>query len=111
MGVANQPGPKGAHAEMPRIIWTDPASGGLLKAFLFLEKIDADVAEKAVAVIVQGAKILEQFPNAGRPAADLEPEHKELLIPFGAAGYLLLYELEGDTAYILAVKHQKEVGY
>lgn len=37
------------------------------------------------------AELLERFPQAGRPAEDLEPEHRELLIPFGGAGYVLLY--------------------
>ena len=49
--------------------------------------------------------------NAGRPADDLEPEHRELLIPFGASGYMLFYEVLGETVLILAVKHQKEAGY
>jgi toxin ParE1/3/4 len=42
---------------------------------------------------------------------DLEAEHRELLIPFGAAGYVLLYRVDGDDVLVLAVRHQKEVGY
>lgn len=96
---------------MSRVIWTDAASRGLLKAFLFLDELDADAAEKAVQTVLAGTKILGKFPNAGRPAGDLEPEQKELLIPFGSAGYIVLYEVEGETVYILAVRHQKEAGY
>ena len=96
---------------MPHIVWTDTASQGLLKAFLFLDELDAEAAEKAVQTVLAGTKILGQFPHAGRPAIDLEPEHKELLIPFGSAGYVVLYEVAGETVYILAVRHQKEVGY
>jgi plasmid stabilization system protein ParE len=54
---------------------------------------------------------LERFPNAGRPADDLEPDHSELLVPFGGSGYVLFYEVVGDAVLILAVKHQKEAGY
>ena len=96
---------------MPRIIWTDPASQDVLRAFLFLEEIDADAAAKAVQTIVAGAGGLRRFPHIGRPAEDLEPEQKELLIPFGTAGYVLLYECAGQDIHVLAVRHQKEAGY
>lgn len=96
---------------MSHVIWTDAASRGLLKVFLFLETLDLNAAEKAMQTILAGTKILEKYPSAGRPAKDLEPEQKELLIPFGAAGYVVLYTVEGDSVYILAIRHQKEVGY
>jgi plasmid stabilization system protein ParE len=96
---------------MPRVIWTDAATKGLLRAFLFLDKQDKDAAEKALNTILAGTKILERFPNAGRPADDLEHEQKELLIPFGSAGYVALYEVEGENVYILALRHQRDVGY
>jgi hypothetical protein len=44
-------------------------------------------------------------------AEDLEPEHRELLIPFGASGYVIFYETLDNDVCILAVKHQKEAGY
>ena len=75
-----------------------------------LEK-DAEAAVKALESIDNGSLILERFPEAGRPALDLEPEHRELLIPFGVSGYLLLYRIENSLVYILAVRHQKEAGY
>lgn len=79
--------------------------------YLFLAEKDATAAAKAVDIIRNKANILKQYPNAGRPADDLEPEHRELLIPFGAAGYVLYYEVMGDAVQILAVKHQREAGY
>lgn len=96
---------------MSRVIWTEAASRALLTAFLFLEKLDADAAEKAVQTILAGTKILGKFPNTGRPANDLEPEQKELPIPFGSSGYVVLYEVEGESVYILALRHQREAGY
>lgn len=96
---------------MSRVIWTDAATEGLLRAFLFLDEQDKGAAEKALNTILAGTKILGKFPNAGRPASDLEPEQKELLIPFGSAGYVALYEVEGENVYILALRHQREVGY
>ena len=78
---------------------------------MFLEEIDADAAAKAVQTLVAGAGVLRRFPHIGRPSGDLEPEQKELLIPFGTAGYVLLYELAGEDIHVLAVRHQKEAGY
>ena len=96
---------------MSRLIWTKSASDGLLKVFLFLNEKDADAAAKAVETIVESAGILRKFPNAGRPADDLDPEHRELLIPFGASGYIIVYEVYADSVLVLAVRHQKEAGY
>jgi len=59
-------------------------------------------------------KALAYFENSlmqGRPADDLDPEHRELLIPFGASGYVIVYEVYADSVLVLAVRHQKEAGY
>jgi toxin ParE1/3/4 len=97
---------------MPYVVWwTDNAIEGLVRVQAFLAAIDPDVAQLALDAIEAGADILEQFPNSGRPADDLEPNHRELLIPFGDSGYALFYEVAGDSVFILAVKHQKEAGY
>ncbi len=96
---------------MPRLVWTNKAAGGLRDAYRFLADKNEEAAVKAVDAIRKGARLLEKFFNAGRPADDLEPEHRELLIPFGGAGYAVFYEVVGDAVRILAVKHQKEAGY
>ena len=97
---------------MPYIVrWTDNAMDGLVRVYAFLVERGLGVAQQALDAIEAGADILERFPNAGRPADDLEPEHRELLIPFGGSGYSLFYEVAGDAVFILAVKHQKEAGY
>ena len=97
---------------MPYIVnWTENASQGLERAYLFLAEKNEDAAKAALITIREKALLLEQFPNAARPAEDFEPEYRELLIPFGGAGYILIYEVIGDSVYVLAVKHQKEAGY
>jgi len=93
------------------IRWTENASAGLERLYLFLSEKNDDAAIAAIREIRKKVLILEQFPNAGRPAEDLEPEHRELLIPFGATVYVLLYRIEDSCIYILAVRHQKEAGY
>lgn len=96
---------------MPRLIWTADALEGLVKIHRFLAEKDARAAAKALDAIRKGANVLRHFPQAGRPAEDLEPEHRELLIPFGVSGYAIFYEAIDDSVCILAVKHQKEAGY
>ena len=91
--------------------WTDNATAGLKKAYLFLADKSEEAAIGAIKAIREKVLLLEQFPNAGRPADDMEPEYRELLIPFGGAGYVLVYEVLGNSVYILALKHQKEAGY
>jgi plasmid stabilization system protein ParE len=97
---------------MPYLVhWTDNATAGLKKAYLFLADKSEEAAIGAIKAIRDKALLLEQFPNAGRPADDMEPEYRELLVPFGGAGYVLVYEVLGNSVYILALKHQKEAGY
>lgn len=97
---------------MPYVVrWTSAAVAGLERAYQFLAEKDKEAAVAAIRAIREHALLLERFPNAGRPAEDLEPEHRELRIPYGASGYMLLYRLEGSLVYILAVRHQKEIGY
>lgn len=95
------------------IIWSPQALVAVQNAYRFLAEKDTDAAKAAAAAILKHTEILEAFPNAGRPADDLEPEHRELLIPFGATGYVLLYRIDpvGGQITALSVRHQKEVGF
>ena len=56
-------------------------------------------------------KVIAHQPGIGRPAEEMEPEYREWPISFGDSGYVALYRLEGQTAVILAVRHQREAGY
>lgn len=97
---------------MPYIVrWTGKAAAELERAYVFLAEISEEAAVGAIKAIREKTLLLEQFPHAGRPADDLEPEYRELLVPFGGAGYVLVYEVLQDSVYILALKHQKEAGY
>jgi hypothetical protein len=41
----------------------------------------------------------------------MDPVFRQWLIDFGSSGYIAWYRFDGDTTTILAVRHQKEVGY
>lgn len=99
---------------MPHIVvWSPRSLECVQRLYNFLAEKDIDAAKAAAVLILKQAELLEKFPQAGRPAEDLEPEHRELLIPFGGAGYALLYHFteSGDMVTVLAIRHQKEVEY
>jgi plasmid stabilization system protein ParE len=41
----------------------------------------------------------------------MDPEYREWPIAFGSSGYVALYHYEGETAIIVAIRHQREAGY
>ncbi len=97
---------------MPYLIyWTFNARKNLERIYRFLSEKNKEVAKMAIKTIREKVLLLENFPNAGRPAYDLEPEHREVLIPFWETGYVILYHLVNNSIYILAIRHQKEVNY
>lgn len=97
---------------MPRVIVTEGAAQGLERCRLFLVEKSPQASRRAGQAIAQEFKLLETTPDIGRPMEDL-PELRELIIPFGSAGYVALYRHERDenAVYILAFRHQKEAGY
>lgn len=96
---------------MPHLIWSPPALADVQRLYRFLALKDTDAVRHAIKTIRAGVKILALQPEAGRPVADMPPEFREWLIDFGSSGYMALYCFDGETATILAVRHQKEAGY
>lgn len=92
-----------------RVRLTPTAADDLQRLFAFLAEHDALVAERARHAIEQAFKFLRVFPFACRKASPEHPFLREMLIEFGSAGYVALYEIDtGDTVTILAVRHQRE---
>ena len=96
---------------MPRLIWSSSALIDVQRLYRFLKEKNPEAAQRAVKCIREGVKILSYQPEIGRPAADMEPEYREWLVDFGDSGYIVLYRFDGNTAVIVAVRHQKEAGY
>lgn len=91
--------------------WSDNALAGLVRVHAFLAESDPQAAQTALDAIEAGTDVLEQLPHVGRPTDDLEPEHRELLVPFGASGYTVFYEVGEGYVLILSLRHQREAGY
>lgn len=71
---------------------------------------DLDNAPERIGAIILALDVLEASPLIGRPAAN---GMRELIIGRGSRGYVALYRYvdELDTAFVLAVRSQREAGY
>ena len=83
----------------------------LVRLRAFLQHKNPIASQKAAATIIQSVQILKQYPQIGRPVNEMKPGYRELVIGFGNYGYVALYRLDGDTAIIVAIRHQLEAGY
>lgn len=91
--------------------YTDVARTDLLRFAAFLAETDPDLAERALANITRAMLILEEFPYSCRKASPNNPFLRELVIPFGANGYVALFHIGATHIDILAVRHQREFDY
>jgi plasmid stabilization system protein ParE len=96
---------------MPRLIWSPAALEDVRRLYGFLADKSPQAATRAIKTIRSSVKAIAQHPEIGRPAEDMEPEFREWLIDFADSGYIVLYHFDGQTALIVAVRHQKEAGY
>jgi len=97
---------------MPQVRFAPTALRDLERLRDFLRPKSLDVATRAAIAIKKAVQALGQHPNIGRPVETLEAEYRELLIEFGDSGYIALYRYDdGDFLTVLAIRHQKEVGY
>jgi plasmid stabilization system protein ParE len=97
-----------------RIRFTLEAEDDLMRLFDFLLEQDIGIAEKAEAAIYKAIELLEFFPFSCRKADDevYNSLIRELLIPFGGAGYVALFKIENnETVTIIAIRHQREEDY
>lgn len=97
-----------------QVRFTPAAEDDLLRLYDFLLAHDVAVADTALKIIKKALQLLEQFPFTCRKAADGQhgPRLRELIVPFGASGYVALFEIEdASTVTILAVRHQRESDY
>lgn len=95
-----------------RVRYTPAARDDLKRLYAFLLEQDMGAAQRALAAIVKGAELLRWSPYSCRKVEPDNPLLRELLVSFGNAGYVLLYEIEDDaTITILAVRHQREDDY
>ena len=96
---------------MPRLIWTPSALLDVQRLYRFLVVKNPEAARRAVKAIRQGVKVLEQQPRVGRPVEEMDNEYRDWIIDFGDSGYVARYRVDPQFVSVLAVRHQKEVGF
>lgn len=95
-----------------RIRYTDEANDDLKRLYAFLLEQDIQAAEYALQSISSAIDLLKTFPFTCRKAQADSPFLRELIISFGANGYVALFEIEeNNIVTILAVRHQREEDY
>lgn len=95
---------------MAKLIYSAQALDDLEYLTAFLAENDPPAALETIGLIEEAVDVLKRHPLIGRP---VESGLRELVISRGHTGYVALYsfEQEHDTALILAIRHQREVGY
>ena len=100
---------------MYRVRFTAEAENDLVRLYEFVlprDEADWALAERALEAIRQGIRNLELTPFSFRKATPDNPFLREIIIPFGASGYVALYEIDNEeTVTVLAVRHQREDDY
>jgi plasmid stabilization system protein ParE len=98
-----------------KVRFTEGAEADLVRLYEFiLERDDGDwkVTDAALEAIKNAIRSVELSPFSFRKAAADSPFLRELVIPFGAAGYVALFEIDNSgTVTALAVRHQREDDY
>ncbi len=95
-----------------RIRFTEAARDDLLRLYAFQLERDIDAARRARDAIARSLELLREFPFACRKATPDNPFLREMVIPYGNAGYVALFEVEDQqTVTVLAIRHQLEEDY
>lgn len=83
----------------------------LLQRAEFVE--DLDIADRALQALEAAIASLSRAPFLyRRDAGSRSLLRRELVVPFGASGYVLKYEIASrDLVVVLAVRHQHETDY
>lgn len=95
---------------MARLIYSEVALGDFERLTDFLLETAPQIALETVQLIQEAVDVLRNHPLIGRAA---EAGLRELVISRGRTGYVALYSFEPvhDAVLVLAIRHQREVGY
>ncbi len=95
-----------------KVRYTPEAKEDLKRLFTFLAEQNPQAAKHVRKTIAASIQLLQQFPFTCRKAVSENALLRELVISFGSAGYVALFEIEDkETVTIVAVRHQREDDY
>lgn len=92
---------------MRELVWLDSAVNDITRLRTFIAKENPYAAKRAAEVIKGAVTHLIEHPLVGKPVKDL-PQYRDLLVRFGAGGYVLRYRIHLDTLYVVHVRHYRE---
>ena len=75
------------------------------------ESPDWTSPQRALEAIREGMRLLSWSPYTCRKAELGNGRSRELILPFGGAGYVVLFEIFGDDVVVGAVRQQREDDY
>ena len=75
------------------------------------ETPDWTTAQRALDAIREAMRLLSWSPYSCRRAELGNGRARELIVPFGGTGYIVLFEIVGDDVVVGAVRHQREEDY
>lgn len=93
---------------MPGVKWLPEALADVHRLHYFLKEKHPEAAARAARAILEGANLLANAPDLGRPMDD-DTDRRELFISFGTGAYVLRYRHDKDrTPVIIRVWHNRE---
>lgn len=95
---------------MAQVVYSAQSLDHIERAFAFLLEKNPGAVADAVTAIQTAVDNLQAHPLIGRR---VEGELRELVISYGHTGYVALYRfvIARDEVRILAIRHQRELGY
>jgi plasmid stabilization system protein ParE len=95
---------------VPRVVYSANAVANLERLFVYLREVDPGTARRAAARIRSAVELLRDHPFLGHR---VQGDIRELVISYARTGYVALYRFAPgrDQVRILAVRHQREIGY
>ena len=95
---------------MATVVYSRQALEHIAQTFAWLATENREAASRAVIAIRSAVENLAAHPLIGRRVHD---DLRELVISYGDTGYVALYRLviASDEVRILALRHQRQLGY
>lgn len=95
---------------MAQVIYSAYAVENIERALQFLREKNPEAAIASAAAIRSAAETLATHPLIGRR---VEGDLRELVVSYGATGYIALFrfDIQRDQVRVLALRHQREIGY
>ncbi len=95
-----------------RVQYSDMAREDIRRLITPVAAYDPHAARRASSAIKKATAVPKEFPFTCRKASPDTPFLRELVIPFGASGFVALFDIkDASCVTILAVRHQHEDDY